>query len=155
MANFRPDWLPDSVSFFEGEGLRLVGRGIWRTTCCEFHGGSDSMRVNTTSGGWCCMSCGARGGDAISYVMGLHGLDFVDAARKLGAWDDSAQGDARPLRPRLLSTREALAVIATELLVLVVVLADARRGVLPSERDWQRFLEGVGRIERLASEYAS
>jgi hypothetical protein len=45
--------------------------------------------------------------------------------------------------------------IATDLLVLVVVLSDVRQGVLPSEGDWLAFLERVGRIERLAVEFAS
>lgn len=155
MGRFMPERLPDPVSFFEGEGLRLVGRGTWRTTRCDFHGGSDSLRVNTQGGGWCCMACGARGGNAISYVMGLHGLDFIDACKRLGCWDEGAKGDTRPPRPRLLSAREALSVIATEVLVLMVILHDARSGLLPSARDWHRFLEGVGRIERLATEYAS
>jgi hypothetical protein len=151
---FVRDRLPDPVSFFQGENLLLMGRGVWRTTRCEFHGGSDSMRVNVQSGGWVCMACGARGGDAISYLMGLHGLDFVEAAKRLGCWDESGKPDPRPPRPRLLSCREALSVIAIEVLVLVVILADARSGVLPSERDWQRFLDAAGRIERLAVEYA-
>lgn len=155
MGRFVRDRLPNAVSFFEGEGLTLVGRGAWRTTGCQFHGGSDSMRVNVQSAAWVCMNCGARGGDAISFVMGLHGLDFADACKRLGCWDEGAKGDTRPPRPRLLSAREALSVISVEILVLVVVLADARRGVLPSARDWHRFLEGVGRIERLATEYAS
>jgi hypothetical protein len=155
MANFRRDRLPDPVSFFEGEGLRLVGRSIWRTTRCEFHGGSDSMRVNTTSGGWCCMSCGERGGDAVAYLMARDGLDFADAAKRLGAWDNTGPHDPRPERPRLLGCREALSLIATDLLVLVVVLSDVRQGVLPSEGDWLAFLERVGRIERLAVEFAS
>lgn len=154
MGNFRREGLPDPISFFESEGLRLTGRGVWRTTSCQFHGGRDSMRVNTKSGGWCCMACGARGGDSVAYLMARDGLDFADAARKLGAWDDTATSDPMPRRPHLLSAREALAVITSELLVLVVVLSDARSGVLPSERDWQRFLEGAGRIERLAAEYA-
>ena len=42
--------LPDAVGYYESEGLKLTGRGKWRTTECKFHGGSDSMRINTDSG---------------------------------------------------------------------------------------------------------
>ena len=37
--------LPDAVSYYESEGLKLTSRGKWRTTECKFHGGSDSMRI--------------------------------------------------------------------------------------------------------------
>jgi hypothetical protein len=155
MGEYQRHLLPEPAAFFESEGLRLVGRGVWRTTACQFHGGSDSMRVNIKSGAWVCMNCHARGGDGISYLMGRDGLDFIDACKRLGAWDERAQSDTRPQRPRLLSAREALSVISVEILVLVVVLSDARRGVLPNQSDWERFITGAGRIERLAAEYAS
>jgi hypothetical protein len=51
MGEYLRDNLPDPIAYFEGEGLKLDGRGKWRTTECRFHGGSDSMRVNTASGG--------------------------------------------------------------------------------------------------------
>ena len=48
--------LPDPISYYESEGLKLTSRGKWRTTACQFHGGSDSMRINADSGafatGW-------------------------------------------------------------------------------------------------------
>ena len=43
------------------------------------------MRVNTQSGGWCCMSCGESGGDVLAYHMKFHSLEFIDAAKQLGA----------------------------------------------------------------------
>lgn len=144
--------LPDPIAYFDAEGLPLTGRATWRTTRCYLHGGSDSMRVSTASGGWCCMACGAKGGDVLAYAMQRHGLEFVEAARSLGAWLD----DGKPQRhdkPRTLSAREAMELVAFDLQVLFVVLSDARRGLLPSDTDWQRFLERVGRVERLAGEY--
>lgn len=145
---FDRDRLPDPASFFAGQGLELVGRGKWRTTRCEFHGGSDSLRVNTASGGWACMACGAHGGDVLAYLMQHDGLDFHQAARELGCW----VGDA-PSRPRGapgLSDRDALELAAFELLVAQVVLSDALRGVLPADPDWRRFVEAVGRVQHLA-----
>ena len=79
--------LPDPPAFYEATGLRLDGRGKWRTTACAFHDGSDSMRVNLQTGAFVCMAgCGARGGDVLAYHMALHGGDEVLAAKGLGAW---------------------------------------------------------------------
>ena len=86
MIDFNRDLLPDPLTYFEKQGLQLHGRTKWRTGCCVFHGGSDSMRFNTETGGYVCMAgCGAKGGDVLAYHMQAHGLSFVDAARELGA----------------------------------------------------------------------
>ena len=69
--------LPDAVSYYESEGLKLTSRGKWRTTACQFHGGSDSMRINTDSGAFACMACGASGGDVLSYEMQATGAVVV------------------------------------------------------------------------------
>ena len=61
--------LPEPVGYFEERGLVLTGpaRAKWRTTACTFHGGSDSMRINTQTGAWVCMAgCGAKGGDVLA-----------------------------------------------------------------------------------------
>lgn len=101
MGEFTKDSLPDAVTYFEGEGLRLDGRGKWRTTACRFHGGSDSMRVNTETGGWVCMACNAKGGDVLAYQMAAHGQDFISAAKELDAWqDDNKPQQHRDLTPR-------------------------------------------------------
>jgi hypothetical protein len=146
---FNRDELPDPQAYFESRGFVLVGRGSWRTTRCDFHGGSDSMRINLRSGGWCCMSCGVKGGDVLAFHMSATGLDFVEAARDLGAWTGS-DAAPRPRAPAGLSARDALELAAFELRVAMIVLSDARRGLLPPDSDWQRFLEAVGRVERLA-----
>lgn len=141
--------LPEAQSYFEQRSYVLTGKGRWRTTRCDFHGGSDSMRVNVRSGGWCCMACGAKGGDVLAFHMQINGMEFVDAARDLGAW----AGDAAPAPWRAaagLSSRDALELAAFEMKVALVVMSDARRGVLVAEPDWQRFLSAVGRVERLA-----
>jgi hypothetical protein len=153
--SFDRNQLPNALAYFEGEGLKLQGRGKWRTTRCDFHDGSDSMRVNTESGAWVCMACGAKGGDVLAYAMQRHDLQFVEACKSLGAWINDGRPQRADDRPRTLSPRAAMEVIAHELLVLIVVIADARRGLTPSDTDWQRFLEGAGRIDLLAAEYRS
>ena len=87
--------LPDSVTYFENQGLTLKGprSAKWKTTTCNFHGGSDSMRINITSGAWVCMSYGEKGGDVPAYEM--KDLEFMEAAKALGCWVD----DGRPQVP--------------------------------------------------------
>jgi hypothetical protein len=45
--------------------------------------------------------------------------------------------------------------IALELVLAVVVISGIRRGVIPTDSDWLRFVECAGRIEALAAEYRS
>ena len=55
--------LPDPTDYYTGTaGLKFRERkGKWRTTECRFHGGTDSMRINTGTGAFCCMAgCGGR-----------------------------------------------------------------------------------------------
>lgn len=152
MGEFMRDRLPDPVAYFEGEGLRLVGRGTWRTTRCEFHDGSDSMRINVDTGAWVCMACGVKGGDVLAYQMARYGQDFVSAARALGALVDDGKPYAWRDRPRRFSARDALEVIGLELGVCVVVIGDARAGLTPNDGDWRRFLEAAGLVEAIAAE---
>ena len=146
--------LPDPVSFFEAEGLKLTGRGKWRTTECKFHGGSDSMRVNTESGAFACMAgCGARGGDVLAYHMAQHGLEFVEAAKALGCWVD----DGRPPpqhKPSPLTPRQALEVVAVECNFVAVAAANLAHGVVLSQLDLHRLLIASGRIGRIAEVFA-
>lgn len=147
--------LPDPETYYEGEGLRLTGRGKWRTAPCPFHGGSDSMRVHVDSGAWVCMNCGVKGGDVLAFERERTGSSFETAARNLGAWIEDGREHSRPAKSRDFSAREALGVIARELLLIVVVISDARRGLTPSDADWHAFIEAAGNIEWLAREYAA
>ena len=146
--------LPDAVGYYESEGLKLTGRGKWRTTECKFHGGSDSMRINTNSGAFACMAgCGARGGDVLAYHMAQHGLEFVEAANALGAWID----DGRPAtqhKPSPLSPRQALEVLAVEANLVAIAAANVAHGVVLSQVDLSRVLTASGRITRLVEVFA-
>ena len=147
--------LPEPAGYYEAQGLRLTGprSAKWRTTACAFHGGSDSMRVNLHTGGFCCMNCGARGGDVLAYEMALNGLEFVEAARHLGAWVEDGRTPVSP-RPAPLSPRAALEVLGFEAL-LVAVAADmlAKGQPLPLV-DAERLKTCASRINRIAGYYA-
>lgn len=153
--SFDRNLLPDAVSYFEAQGLRLTGprSSKWKTTACQFHGGSDSMRINVASGGWCCMSCDAKGGDVLAYAMQLNGLEFVEAAKLLGAWQDDGkpvhQHKATPLAPRA-----ALQVMAFEANLVAVAAGNVAHGVTLTDTDRARVMAAAGRINRLAGDFA-
>jgi len=151
---FDRDRLPDPASYYESQGLHLKGppRSKWRTTACQFHGGSDSMRINTESGGFCCMACDARGGDVLSYHMQATGQDFATAARDLGAWIDDGKPQ-RPQRPTSLPPRAALEVLRMETLIVAIEAGRMAKGHVPTEADKARLLLCANRINRIAEEY--
>ncbi len=148
--------LPEPVTYFEGEGLTLTGprSAKWKTTACTFHGGSDSMRINTTTGAWICMAgCGARGGDVLAYHQANHGMEFIEAAKALGAWVDDGRRHA-PQRPTPLSPRAALQVLAFEATLTAIAAGNLARGVALNDVDLQRLLVAVNRITRLVEAYS-
>ena len=150
--SFNRAYLPDTVNYYEAEGLKLTGPGRWKNTMCTFHGGSDSMRINMQSGGYCCMNCGEKGGDVLAYHMAAHGLEFVAAAKALGAWVD----DGRPVqqhKPAPLPPRAALQVIGFEASLAAIAAANVARGVALSDVDLSRLLTAANRIMRLVEVY--
>ena len=145
--------LPDPPAFYEATGLRLDGRGKWRTTACAFHDGSDSMRVNLQTGAFVCMAgCGARGGDVLAYHMALTGMEFVEAAKALGAW--RSDGNTAPARPTPLSPRAALEVLKFEAMVVAVAGGNVARGVTLSDPDRSRVMQAAGRINHVAGMFS-
>jgi hypothetical protein len=151
---FDRNLLPDPATFYEEAGLRLTGRGKWRTVACEFHGGGDSMRVNTASGAFVCMAgCGARGGDVLAYEMQSTGLDFVEAAKAIGAWVDDGKPQASH-KPTALSPRNALEVLGFEATLCAVAAGNLAAGRPLSDADRARLLVCCNRITRLVEDFA-
>ena len=86
-AQFCRERLPEALGYFAGAGLRLIGRGRWRSALCPFHQDTrPSLRINAETGAFRCMVCGAKGGDVLEFHRQRHGLPFVEAAKALGAW---------------------------------------------------------------------
>ena len=122
--------LPDPVTYFENQGLTLKGprSAKWKTTTCNFHGGSDSMRVNVATGAW-------------------------DAAKALGCWVD----DGRPqvqTKPTPLSPRLALSVMAFESTLAAVAAGNVANGVALTDTDRARLMVAANRINRLVEAFA-
>lgn len=143
--------VPEPAAFYESEGLRLIGPGKWKTGACIFHGGSDSMRVNIAErGAWVCMSCGAKGGDPLSYYMQKHDVEFVEACKALGAWVD----DGKPTKASALpfSARSALEVVRFEALLCAVAACNLAKGIELASADRERLVQAAARIEFIAAE---
>ncbi|WP_293225026.1 hypothetical protein [Ottowia sp.] len=138
--------LPDPVDYYASAGLKFKERkGNWRTTACNFHGGSDSMRIHTCTGAFVCMAdCGARGGDVLAYHMAAHGDDFMTAAKALGAWVDD--GKPTPARPAPIPARDALHLLARESALVAIAAANVANGVTLAANDLKRLLQAAGRI---------
>lgn len=145
------DRMPSTLEIREQYGHRTIGRGKWLTGECPFHGGSDSFRINTESQGWVCMSCGAKGGDALAYVMQLDGMSFVDAAKQLGCWED-APDDRRPRNPRPagLSAGDALHVLREEARLVGVAAAMLSAGQPLGDGERSRIAQAAGRINLIS-----
>lgn len=142
--------LPDAVTYFENKGLTLQGprSAKWKTTICNFHGGSDSMRVNVSTGAWVCMSCGEKGGDVLAYEIKGGGCEFVDAAKALGCWIDDNK-PSKPQKPTPLPARAALEVLQHEAMLTAVAATNVSRGIKLSEADRIRLLQAACRINRI------
>ena len=98
------------LTLVEADGIalrRVAGTrgGEWAGPC-PFCGGRDRFRVqpNREAGGvWFCRQCtgdpdsGGRWHDVIAYVQKRDGVDFQEAARRLGA--DELSGAFKPARP--------------------------------------------------------
>lgn len=149
---FIRDRLPDPMTYFESEGLTFTSRGKWRTTRCEFHDGSDSMRINTETGAWVCMSCGAKGGDVLAYRMQIAGIDFVQAAKDLGCWEES--GRPSRVKPLPFSARDALGVLAFESMLAAVAAGNVAQGQALTDEDRARLMRAAGRIQFIAEAVA-
>jgi CHC2 zinc finger len=95
-ARFRRELLPLARSFYErelGELRRPDSRGWAKPKAgCPFHASNSktSFSVNLTSGAFHCFGCDVGGGDVIAFIRLRYGLNFKEACRRLGCWDDGA-----------------------------------------------------------------
>jgi len=145
--SFNREALPCWEAYAHRESLKLLGRGSWRTTECRFHGGSDSLRVNLKSGGWVCMACGVHGGDTLSYHMQAYALEFMDAAKQLGAWVNDGKNVSIKALP--ISPRDAIAVLHMETLIISTAAANIANGFVLQPADLKRVLLAANRVIRI------
>ena len=144
--------LSDAIGYFENQGLRLVGKSKWRTTECHFHGGSNSMRVNTATGSWVCMSCAAKGGDVLAYEIAANSSHFVDAAKALGAWVEDGLSPPKPRATRL-SAAQALQAIYFETCIVSIIAADLAKGLPFTDGCRKSLVEAASVITHLSGAF--
>ena len=83
---FNRSLLPRPGEYYQKQGLKLTGGGEWKSAICPFHEDKNpSLRLRLDTGGFRCMACGAHGGDVLSFHMQRYNLNFINAARTLGA----------------------------------------------------------------------
>jgi hypothetical protein len=99
------------------------------------------------------MNCEARGGDVLAYHMAVHGLDFVNAAKALGAWVDDGRS-AAAFRPTALSPRDALEVLAFEATLTAVAAGNLANGSALTDHDLSRLFVAAGRINHVVRAFA-
>jgi DNA primase len=70
----------------DGQEIKTSRNNKWKEGGrCPFHEDrkAGSFRINSENGAFKCFSCGASGGDIISYTEQKYDLTFVEACRKL------------------------------------------------------------------------
>ena len=94
---FHLERLPTYTAYYHREGLKLVGRGPWRTAGCPFHHDrTPSLRINIQKGGFVCHGSGAKGGDVLDFHRRRYSMSSVSAAKDLGALEESVAPARRP-----------------------------------------------------------
>ncbi|MGH8503514.1 MAG: CHC2 zinc finger domain-containing protein [Gammaproteobacteria bacterium] len=89
-SRYRRELLPDPLTYYRRHLHTLHVRGQWADARCPFHEDAHaSLSVLLTHGGYKCHACGAKGGDVLDFHRRLHGMDFVTAAKDLGAWEEA------------------------------------------------------------------
>lgn len=96
---FRPELLEPPQVFYAREldgRLSRPNHAGWSSAPCPFHKSesrgnkkSTAFAIRCDSGAFICLSCGAKGGDIVSFIMLRDGLSFREAAQKLNAWDSA------------------------------------------------------------------
>lgn len=100
--------LPPAESFFRTNVQRFRRQGRRARGICPFHprAAHQSFSMELDHGWWNCFSCGASG-DLISFVMLQDNVDFLEAARRLGALVESTPTTSTPTTPTWQERHEA------------------------------------------------
>lgn len=80
--------IPPYDFYMREQGLYRFGcrSGKWAVAgLCPFHddGSAGSFKINLETGAYTCFSCGAKGGDIISFTQARSGISFKEAMEKL------------------------------------------------------------------------
>lgn len=142
--------LPDALDYFQGRGQKIFGkRGKQFRTTCTLHGGTgDTLSVRRDTGVWYCFSCQASGSDVLAYAMQADGLDFISAAKALGAWREDGK-PAPDYKPTPITAREAINLLSNECQLILATGATIRGGHPVTTQDIERCAKAMGRINKV------
>lgn len=85
-GSFSRELLPAPAAYLNRQGIQARLSGGAFQVLCPFHEDSKaSLLMNAKDGHFCCMACGAKGGDVLAFHQKLKGLPFLAAAEELGA----------------------------------------------------------------------
>ena len=91
-GSFNRALLPLPVTVLTRIGIKpntANNAGYWLIKCPFHKGGEEknaSLSIHQVRGNFRCFTCGARGGDVLSFWMQHNGQSFKQAAQELGAW---------------------------------------------------------------------
>lgn len=89
-SQYRRELLPDPADYYAKHLDTLHRRGEWADARCPLHEDHNpSLSVNLNHGGFICRGCGAQGADVLAFHRHFKDMDFVTAAKDLGAWGPS------------------------------------------------------------------
>ena len=98
------------------------------------------------------MSCGVKGGDVLSYHIQAYDMEFIDAAKALGAWVDDGKPQATK-KPTALTPRSALEVLGRESTIVAIAAGNIAQGINLTDEDRSRLMVCVGRINKIVGDF--
>ncbi len=152
--SFNKDLLPAPADYYEGQGLTIAKRGSkgWRGTNCPFCDSRDNGNINLDSGAFHCWGCGAKGGDLISFHQAMHGGDFVETVKALGAWVEDGKPFNRT-KPKAISASDAMDLLGHEIQLAAIAITAHVKGKPTSEEEAARLRVASGRINSVMEAY--
>jgi len=119
--------------------VRSEGHDRWRACCPAHDDGTPSLSIKALDDGRVLLYCRAH--CKVEEVLGALGLQFSDL------YPDQLLGHGlKGARPRWISARQALEIVAKESLLVAVLATDQAQGKLLSEADRSRLMCAAGRI---------
>jgi len=82
--------LPNPIHYYATQFSKFPTKvqSKWiQVNCCFHEDRNPSLSINIESGHFKCFSCDAKGCDILAFHQLRYGLDFITAAKDLGAWN--------------------------------------------------------------------
>ena len=84
--------------------------------------------------------------------MQAYDMEFVEAAKALGAWADDGKPETTK-KPTALPPRSALEVLGREATIVAIAAGNIARGLTLTDDDRSRLMVCAGRINKIAGDF--